>query len=383
MKSTIKCKDCVESIHKYGCELCGNLANNFLTFLLYRKKKPDNIFSRQTWYRVVFGKMSIKRKNIEDELSRFEAEISKPAPSTTTASHNLFVPSQVRPIIAANTYNQVQQKLQQQPGGGVNTTSSGAPAPPRISVPAPPIPPATLFLPTFVPTQTANNTNTSVINATKQAAVNPATPVVLSSAPKLYQSRQSVNVPTVATAPHIDINAIQFDVTQKLKKLKAEKSGPNPIAEEAIKAARASSALQSFQSTERKKKDRKTIRVAGGQVWEDPTLADWPDDDFRIFCGDLGNDVNDEVLTRTFNKYPSFQRARVIRDKRTGKSKGFGFVSFREPQDFIKAMKEMDGRYVGSRPIKLRKSTWRQRSLDIVKKKEREKQLLLQQFSST
>ncbi|KAI9579952.1 RNA-binding protein 42 [Glossina fuscipes fuscipes] len=328
--------------------------------------------------------MSIKRKNIEDELSRFEAEISKPAPSTTTASHNLFVPSQVRPIIAANTYNQVQQKLQQQPAGGVNTTSSGAPAPPRISVPAPPIPPANLFLPTFVPTQTANNNNASVINATKQtAAVNPATPVVLSSAPKLYQSRQSVNVPTVATAPHIDINAIQFDVTQKLKKLKAEKSGPNPIAEEAIKAARASSALQSFQSTERKKKDRKTIRVAGGQVWEDPTLADWPDDDFRIFCGDLGNDVNDEVLTRTFNKYPSFQRARVIRDKRTGKSKGFGFVSFREPQDFIKAMKEMDGRYVGSRPIKLRKSTWRQRSLDIVKKKEREKQLLLQQFSST
>uniref|UniRef100_A0A1A9WJL4 RNA-binding protein 42 n=1 Tax=Glossina brevipalpis TaxID=37001 RepID=A0A1A9WJL4_9MUSC len=326
--------------------------------------------------------MGTKRKNIEDELSRFEAEISKPAPCTTTASHNLFVPSQVRPIIAANTYNQVQQKLQQQPPGVSTTASNGAPAP-RISVPAPPIPPANLFLPTFVPTQAANNTSTSVINAAKQTTVNPATPVVLSSAPKLYQSRQSVNVPTVATAPHIDINAIQFDVTQKLKKLKAEKSGPNPIAEEAIKAARASSALQSFQSTERKKKDRKTIRVAGGQVWEDPTLADWPDDDFRIFCGDLGNDVNDEVLTRTFNKYPSFQRARVIRDKRTGKSKGFGFVSFREPQDFIKAMKEMDGRYVGSRPIKLRKSTWRQRSLDIVKKKEREKQLLLQQFGST
>lgn len=169
---------------------------------------------------------------------------------------------------------------------------------------------------------------------------------------------------------------------RQLKKLKAEKSGPNPIAEEAIKAARASSALQSFQTTERKKKDRKTVRIAGGTVWEDTSLADWPDDDFRIFCGDLGNDVNDEVLTRTFNKFPSFQRARVVRDKRTGKSKGFGFVSFREPADFIRAMKEMDGRYVGSRPIKLRKSTWRQRSLDVVKKKEREKQVLLQAFNS-
>lgn len=86
------------------------------------------------------------------------------------------------------------------------------------------------------------------------------------------------------------------------------------------------------------------MRVAGGQVWEDSSLADWEGDDFRIFCGDLGNDVNDELLTRTFNKFPSFLKARVIRDKRTGKSKGFGFVSFKEPQDFIRAMKEMDGK---------------------------------------
>ncbi|XP_037946658.1 RNA-binding protein 42 [Teleopsis dalmanni] len=306
--------------------------------------------------------MGTKRKNIEDELSRFEAEISKP--TTTIPVRNLFVPNQVRPIIAANTYTTVQQKLQQQPINILGPSPVSAP-----SRPAPAPPPA--FLPTFVPTQVTGM-------APKQSSI-ASTPIVLSSAPKLYQSRQTVNVPS---APHIDINNIQFDVTQKLKKLKAEKSGPNPIAEEAIKAARASSALQSFQSNERKKKDRKTVRIAGGTVWEDPSLADWPDDDFRIFCGDLGNDVNDELLTRTFNKYPSFQRARVIRDKRTGKSKGFGFVSFREPADFIRAMKEMDGRYVGSRPIKLRKSTWRQRSLDIVKKKEREKQLLLQSFNT-
>lgn len=307
--------------------------------------------------------MGSKRRNIEDELSRFEAEISKPP------ARNLFVPNQVRPIIAANTYNNVQQKLQQhQPTGGGGS---------RLTVPPPPIPPPPTFMSTFVPT--GNGSGPSSSSHGKPMA---ATPVVLSSAPKLYQCRQSVHVPTVAAAPSIDINAVSFDVTQKLKKLKAEKSGPNPIAEEAIKAARASSALQSFQTTERKKKDRKTVRIAGGSVWEDSSLADWPDDDFRIFCGDLGNDVNDEVLTRTFNKFPSFQRARVVRDKRTGKSKGFGFVSFREPADFIRAMKEMDGRYVGSRPIKLRKSTWRQRSLDVVKKKEREKQVLLQAFNS-
>jgi len=66
-------------------------------------------------------------------------------------------------------------------------------------------------------------------------------------------------------------------------------------------------------------------------------------EDFRLFCGDLGNDVTDEVLTRVFGRYPSFQKARVIRDKRTNKTKGYGFVSFKDPNDFVRAVKELDG----------------------------------------
>lgn len=35
-------------------------------------------------------------------------------------------------------------------------------------------------------------------------------------------------------------------------------------------------------------------------------------DDFRLFCGDLGNDVTDEVLANAFrHKYPSFAKAKV------------------------------------------------------------------------
>lgn len=66
-------------------------------------------------------------------------------------------------------------------------------------------------------------------------------------------------------------------------------------------------------------------------------------DDFRIFCGDLGNEVSDELLSKTFCKYPSFKKAKVIRDKKTGKPKGYGFVSFSNVDDFIAAMKEMNG----------------------------------------
>ena len=67
-------------------------------------------------------------------------------------------------------------------------------------------------------------------------------------------------------------------------------------------------------------------------------------DDFRVFCGDLGNEVTDEILTRNFAKYPSFLKAKVVRDKKSNKSKGYGFLSFKDPSDFVKAMREMNGK---------------------------------------
>ena len=67
-------------------------------------------------------------------------------------------------------------------------------------------------------------------------------------------------------------------------------------------------------------------------------------DDFRLFCGDLGNEVSDEVLARAFNKYPSFQKAKVVRDKRSNKTRGYGFVSFKDPTDYVRAMREMNGK---------------------------------------
>lgn len=275
-----------------------------------------------------------KRKHIEDEMSRFEAEIS--STPTSAPGSNMFIPHQVKqqPIIGSNTYRQVQQKL-----------SSSAPAPP------PPV-----ILPPYVPPQMQQQPSYGMPEKTYSSQ---PTPVVLSSAPKLYTNRTPSTLPT----PGLDVQAITYDVSSKLKRLKSStnsnnnnsgsnssamdksQASSNPIAEEAINAARASSALQSFTHEKRPegKKGKKTVRTAGGQVWEDASLADWSDDDYRIFAGDLGNDVNDELLIRTFNKYASFQRAKVLRDKRTGKSRGFGFISFKEPQDFIRAMKEMDG----------------------------------------
>ena len=54
--------------------------------------------------------------------------------------------------------------------------------------------------------------------------------------------------------------------------------------------------------------------------------------------------MTDETLSRAFSKYPTFVKAKVVRDKRTQKTKGYGFVSFRDPNDYVRAIREMNGK---------------------------------------
>lgn len=72
-------------------------------------------------------------------------------------------------------------------------------------------------------------------------------------------------------------------------------------------------------------------------------MADWDTNDYRLFVGNLGNEVVDTVLANAFRKYTSFKRARVIRDKRSLKTKGYGFVSLGDPDDYLKCFREMNG----------------------------------------
>lgn len=72
-------------------------------------------------------------------------------------------------------------------------------------------------------------------------------------------------------------------------------------------------------------KTKAVPRAAAGQKWYDATLSEWPENDFRIFVGDMGNEVNDDILTKAFTKYASFQKAKIVRDKHSNKSKGMIF----------------------------------------------------------
>jgi hypothetical protein len=103
---------------------------------------------------------------------------------------------------------------------------------------------------------------------------------------------------------------------------------------------------------------RKTVvREGGGKLWEDATLLEWDPMHPRLFIGNLAGEVTDDSLHKAFSKYPSLVKSRVVRDKKSTKSKSYGFVSFSDTDDYFRAFKEMNGKYIGSHPVTIKRAT--------------------------
>jgi len=71
----------------------------------------------------------------------------------------------------------------------------------------------------------------------------------------------------------------------------------------------------------------------------------------KLFIGSLPWSINDQSLEETFQKYGTVVSAKVIMDRASGRSKGFGFVemaSQNEANDAIRTLNnsELDGRSI-------------------------------------
>ncbi|KAL7213505.1 hypothetical protein ACSBR2_016100 [Camellia fascicularis] len=76
--------------------------------------------------------------------------------------------------------------------------------------------------------------------------------------------------------------------------------------------------------------------------------------DFTIFVGDLASDVTDYMLQETFrSQYPSVKGAKVVTDRMTGRTKGYGFVRFGDESEQLRAMTEMNGKFCSTRPMRV------------------------------
>ncbi|TNN78078.1 Cold-inducible RNA-binding protein A [Liparis tanakae] len=70
-------------------------------------------------------------------------------------------------------------------------------------------------------------------------------------------------------------------------------------------------------------------------------------DEGKLFIGGLSFETNEDSLAAAFNKYGTIEKVDVIRDKETGKSRGFGFVKFDNSEDAKDAQDAMNGKMDG------------------------------------
>lgn len=83
----------------------------------------------------------------------------------------------------------------------------------------------------------------------------------------------------------------------------------------------------------------------------------------HVFVGDLSSDVSDAMLHAAFQGCLGICDARVMWDHATGRSRGYGFVSFRTREDAEAAIAAMHGQFIGARRVRC---GWAQHKTDNV-----------------
>lgn len=73
----------------------------------------------------------------------------------------------------------------------------------------------------------------------------------------------------------------------------------------------------------------------------------------KLFVGGLSWGVDDVKLRDAFSSFGEVAEARVITDRDTGRSRGFGFVNYTNSDDANAAISGMDGKEIDGRPVRV------------------------------
>lgn len=73
----------------------------------------------------------------------------------------------------------------------------------------------------------------------------------------------------------------------------------------------------------------------------------------KIYVGNLAFSVTDDELQQAFASFGNITSARVVMDKMSGRSKGFGFVEIEDDASADTAIQKMDGQTIGGRAVRV------------------------------
>ncbi|GMP37901.1 hypothetical protein CsSME_00009383 [Camellia sinensis var. sinensis] len=75
------------------------------------------------------------------------------------------------------------------------------------------------------------------------------------------------------------------------------------------------------------------------------------DVEYRCFVGGLAWTTDDQSLERAFSQFGEVIESKIINDRETGRSRGFGFVTFKDEQSMRDAIEGMNGQDLDGRNI--------------------------------
>jgi len=73
----------------------------------------------------------------------------------------------------------------------------------------------------------------------------------------------------------------------------------------------------------------------------------------KLFVGGLSWNTDDNGLRDAFARFGDIEEAKVITDRETGRSRGFGFITFSDDDAAMRAVQELDGTTLDGRTIKV------------------------------
>ena len=76
----------------------------------------------------------------------------------------------------------------------------------------------------------------------------------------------------------------------------------------------------------------------------------------KIYVGNLPFGIDDAGLEEIFKPHGTVGSAKVITDRDTGRSRGFGFVEMEDDEEAQKAIEALNGSEVGGRPLTVNKA---------------------------
>lgn len=77
----------------------------------------------------------------------------------------------------------------------------------------------------------------------------------------------------------------------------------------------------------------------------------------KLFIGGLNTETTEKALEQYFSKYGRIVEVLLMKDRETNKSRGFAFVTFDSPADAKDAAREMNGKSLDGKPIKVEQAT--------------------------